>query len=176
MNLLHDVPLGDDAPEKFNVIIEIPRGSSNKYEVDKETGLVKLDRAFSVSMVYPTDYGFAPRTHWHDDDPLDVMVLSTYPLMPNLLVTVRPIGVVRMVDSGDRDEKIVAVPVKDPRWNDYKDIADLPEHFAKEVKHFYEHYKELEDKKVEILGFEGREAALEVVKEAVELYKKKFGK
>ncbi|MEK7516070.1 MAG: inorganic diphosphatase [Patescibacteria group bacterium] len=175
MNLWHDVAIGEGAPESFNAIIEIPRGSQNKYEVDKATGLIKLDRAFSASMAYPTDYGFVPQTYWYDDDPLDVMVLSTFSLQPGMLVVVRPVGVLRMIDGGDRDEKIIAVPVKDPRFSDTKDLSDLPEHFQKEVRHFYERYKELEGKVVEVKEFEGRGAAVAVVKEAMELYQKKFG-
>lgn len=172
MNLWHDLSLGDKAPEEFNVVIEIPRGSSNKYEVDKDTGLIKLDRVFYSPVYYPTDYGFAPQTFWHDGDPLDVMVLTTHPLLPGVIVKVRPIGVVHMVDSGDRDEKIVAVAVKDPRYADIKDISDLPAHWSKEIQNFFEHYKDLEGKKVEINGFEGREAALLTVRESQELYKK----
>lgn len=172
MNLWHDLALGDKVPEEFNVVIEIPRGSSNKYEVDKDSGLIKLDRVFYSPVYYPTDYGFAPQTFWHDGDPLDVMVLTTHPLLPGVVVKVRPIGVIHMVDSGDKDEKVLAVAVKDPRYSDTKDISDLPEHMLKELQHFFEHYKDLEGKKVSINGIEGRAAALKTVEEGVELYKK----
>jgi len=176
MNLWHDLALGDKAPEEFNVVIEIPRGSSNKYEVDKDSGLIKLDRVFYSPFYYPTDYGFAPQTFWHDGDPLDVMVLTTHPLLPGVVVKVRPIGVVHMVDSGDKDEKVIAVAVGDPRYSDTKDVTDLPEHMLKELQHFFEHYKDLEGKKVVINGIEGRAAAVETVKEGMELYATKIKK
>ena len=176
MNLWHDISLGDDAPEKFNAIIEIPRGSSNKYELDKETGLMKLDRVLYSAMFSPMDYGFMPQTYWHDNDPLDVLVMTTYTLVPGILVEVRPVAVVRMIDGGEKDEKIIAVPTKDPRFNGIKDIKDIEEHVLEEVKHYYEHYKDLEKKKVEITAIEGAEAAMEVVKEGMEMYKEKFSK
>ena len=116
MNILN-TPLGKDAPEKFNVIIEIPRGSSNKYEIDKETGLIKLDRVMYSPVYYPLDYGFLPQTHWHDGDAVDALVLTTHPLLPGVLVEAKPIGVLEMVDDGDRDEKVICVAVKDPRFS-----------------------------------------------------------
>ncbi|OGI28681.1 MAG: inorganic pyrophosphatase [Candidatus Moranbacteria bacterium RIFOXYA12_FULL_44_15] len=176
MNLWHDVELGEKAPEQFNVIIEIPKGSKNKYEIDKKTGLIKLDRAMKTSQDYPFDYGFAPQTLWEDGDALDVIVLSTYPLATNILVEVRPVAVMRMIDGGEGDDKIIAVPVKDPRWDDTNDMADLNKHMLKEFKHFFETYKSIEDKKVEITGIEGKEAAFEAVKKGVGLYKEKFSK
>ncbi|MDQ1284562.1 MAG: inorganic pyrophosphatase [Patescibacteria group bacterium] len=174
MNLWHDLELGEKAPEQFNVIIEIPKGSKNKYEIDKKTGLIKLDRAMKTSQDYPFDYGFAPQTLWEDGDALDVIVLSTYPLATNILVEVRPVAVMHMIDGGEGDDKIIAVPVKDPRWEDTKDMADLNKHMLKEFKHFFETYKSIEDKKVEITGIEGKEAALEAVRKSVELYREKF--
>ncbi len=174
-NLWHGVPLGDHAPETFNVIIEIPRGSANKYEVDKETGLIKLDRVLFGSQYYPFDYGFAPRTYWHDNDPLDVMVISTFPLVPGLLLEVRPVGVLRMVDSGDSDDKVLAVPSEDPRYSHYTDITDVGEHRIKEIVNFFETYKELQGKKVTCEGFRGKVDAQKTVEEAVALYAQKFG-
>lgn len=174
MNLWHDVPLGEEAPKEFNTIIEIPRGSTNKYEVDKETGLIKLDRVSFTAQFYPFDYGFAPRTYWHDKDPLDVVVLTTYPLVPGILVKVRPVGVMVMIDSGDSDDKILAVPADDPRFNDVKDINDVNSHTKKEMQHFFETYKLLQKKVVTVKGFENREQAMKKVEEAVTLYKKQF--
>lgn len=171
MNIVN-IPLGDKAPEQFNVIIEIPRGSSNKYELDKETGLIKLDRVMYSPVYYPLDYGFLPQTHWHDGDPLDALVLTTHPLLPGVLVEVRPVGVLEMKDDGDRDEKIVAVAVRDPRMDEYHDIKDIGEHLRKEIAHFYEVYKQLQGKHVEVLAWKGKEDAKKVVKEGVELYKK----
>lgn len=174
MNLWHDVSIGADAPEKFNVIIEIPKGSSNKYELDKETGLIKLDRVLYSPMFSPMDYGFLPQTYWHDGDPLDALVMTTFPLVPGVLVEVRPVAVVRMIDSGEKDEKIIAVPTKDPRFAGIKDISDIEEHILKEIKHYYEHYKDLQGKKVEVSAIEGAEEAKDVVKEGMKMYQEKF--
>lgn len=178
MNLWHDVPLGSDAPNEINVIIEIPKGSANKYEVDKETGLIKLDRANYSSAPYPFDYGFAPQTLWEDGDPLDVIVLTTFPLSPGILVAVRPVAVIDMVDSGESDYKIIAVPVEDKRWDDVQDLVDVNKHSLKEFQHFFETYKALKGKPapVEIKGVYDKAAALEAVKKSVSLYNEKFPK
>ncbi len=176
MNLWHDVPLGEKAPEQFNVIIEIPKGSKNKYEIDKKTGLIKLDRAMKSAQDYPFDYGFAPQTLWDDDDALDVIVLSTNPLMTNILVEVRPVAVMRMIDCGESDDKVIAVPVSDPRWNEVNDLADLNKHSLKEFKHFFETYKSIDGKVVEITQIEGKASAMEAIKRSVELYQTKFAK
>lgn len=176
MNLWKELSFGEKAPEEINVIIEIPKGSKNKYEIDKETGLIQLDRAMKTSQDYPFDYGFVPQTYWDDGDALDVIVLTTYPLFPGILVKVRPVAVMHMIDCGDGDDKIISVPVSDPRWEGVKDLADLNEHSLKEFKHFFETYKAIEDKKVEISGFEGRDKAIEAVRRSMEMYKEKFGK
>lgn len=176
MNLWHDLSLGEKAPDEFRVIIECPKGSKNKYEIDKETGLITLDRAMKTSQDYPFDYGFAPQTLWDDNDPLDVVVLSTYPLHPGILLTVRPVAVMRMVDCGDGDDKIIAVPVKDPRWDEVTDLAHINKHFLKEMQHFFETYKSIENKVVTVSGFEGKEKAIEAVVKSIGLYKDKFGK
>lgn len=171
MNLWHDLELGNEVPEKFNVIIEIPRGSKNKYEIDKETGLIKLDRAMKTAQDYPFDYGFAPQTLWDDDDALDVIVMTTYPLSPGILVRVRPVAVMRMIDGGESDDKVIAVPLDDPRWDNVKDLKDLNEHSIKEIEHFFKTYKQIENKSVEVNGFEGREEAKKAVIRSVEVYK-----
>ncbi|MEK7452765.1 MAG: inorganic diphosphatase [Patescibacteria group bacterium] len=176
MNPWHDVSLGKESPEKFNIIIEIPKGSSNKYEIDKETGLMRLDRVLYSAMFSPMDYGFLPQTYWHDGDPLDVLVMTTYTLLPGILVEVRPVAVVRMIDSGDRDEKIIAVPTGDPRFNGIKDVSDIEEHILAELKHYYEHYKDLQNKKVKITSIDGLLEAKKVILEGVKLYKEKFKK
>ncbi|MSU73868.1 inorganic diphosphatase [Candidatus Kaiserbacteria bacterium] len=178
MNLWHDIPLGDNAPDEFNAIIEIPRGSPNKYEIDKATGLIKLDRVNYSAAPYPFDYGFAPQTLWDDNDPLDVIVLTSYPLHPGILVTVRPVAVMEMIDSGESDYKIIAVPVEDKRWEDVKDLHDLNKHTLKEFQHFFETYKALKGKPapVTIGGIKGHKEAVEAVKHSVKLYKEKFGK
>lgn len=176
MNLWHDIPLGEGAPEEINVIIEIPKGSHNKYEIDKDTGLIKLDRANYSDAAFPFDYGFAPQTLWEDNDPLDVIVLTTYPLHPGILTAVRPVAVMEMIDSGESDYKVIAVPVEDKRWEDVQDLGDINKHSLKEYQHFFETYKSLKGKpvSVEIKGIKDKAAALQAVKKSIELYKQKF--
>lgn len=174
MNLLHDISAGKDAPNEITVIIEINKGSKNKYELDKETGLIKLDRVMKTSQDYPFDYGFVPQTHWHDGDPLDVVLLTTYPLVPGILVEARPLAVIDMIDGGESDAKIVAVPVNDVRFNSFTDIKDINEHTLKEIEHFFLTYKSIEDKVVTISGIRDAKAAREVINEGLALYKKKF--
>lgn len=173
---MHDIEAGKNAPKIINVIIEIGKGSKNKYEIDKETGLIALDRAMHTAQDYPFDYGFVPQTYWHDNDPLDVVVLTTYPLAPGILVKVRPVAVVHMVDDGERDEKIIAVPVKDPRWDDVQDLADVNKHTIKEIEHFFLTYKKLQNKEVEINGIEGAAVAEAAIVEGQAMYKEKFAK
>lgn len=176
MNLLHDISAGENAPEEINVIIEINKGSKNKYELDKETGLIALDRVMHTGQDYPFDYGFIPKTHWHDGDPLDVVLLTTYPLIPGVLVKVRPVAVVDMIDSGEGDAKIIGVPVEDPRFKNIKDLKDVNEHTVKEITHFFETYKQIQKKEVKIDGIRDAKAAKEVVVESLALYKKEFNK
>jgi len=180
MNLWHGVSLGDSAPEELNVIIEIPKGSNNKYEIDKETGLIALDRANYSSAPFPFDYGFTPQTLWEDGDPLDVIVLTTYPLFPGILVRVRPVAVIEMIDSGESDYKVIAVPTEDRRFEHVEDIDDLNPHTLREFKHFFETYKVLKNDEakavpVEIRGIKGKKEAQEAVLKSIELYKKEFG-
>lgn len=177
LSLLHDIASGKNIPEEITVVIEINKGSKNKYELDKETGLIKLDRVMKTSQDYPFDYGFVPQTHWHDGDPLDVVLLTTYPLFPGVLVVARPVGVIDMVDSGDSDAKIIAVPVKDLRFNKIKDLSDVNEHTIKEIKHFFETYKTIEENEhVTIDSIRDAKAAKEVILEGIALYKEKFNK
>ncbi len=176
MNLLHDITPGKNVPGEINVIVEINKGSKNKYELDKETGLIMLDRVMYTSQDYPFDYGFVPQTHWHDGDPLDVVVLTTHPLVPGLLLTARPVGVFDMIDDGESDAKIIAVPVKDPRFKDIKDLRDVNAHTIEEIKHFFETYKQIQKKTVTIPTIRDAKAAMEVITESIELYKKEFNK
>jgi inorganic pyrophosphatase len=178
MNLWHDVSVGKNVPEEFNTIIEIPKGSFNKYEIDKETGLIALDRANYSYAPYPTDYGFAPQTLWEDGDALDVLVLTTFPLNPGILVKVRPVAVIDMVDSGESDYKVIAVPVDDKRWDDVQDLKDVNKHTLKEITHFFETYKALKGKPapVEIKGIMGKKEAQDAVTKSIEIYNKKFSK
>lgn len=177
MNLWHDVPLGENAPNEINVIVEIPKGSANKYEIDKDTGLIKLDRANYSSAAYPVDYGFAPQTLWDDDDALDVMILTTFPLAPGILVQVRPVAVMEMIDGGDSDFKIIGVPVEDKRWDEVQDLEDLNQHALKEYQHFFETYKQLKGKPTEVVvhGYKGRSDAIAAVEKSIKLYAEKFG-
>lgn len=176
MNLWHDVSPGDNVPDKVNVIIEINKGSKNKYEVDKATGLIALDRVAHTAQDFPFDYGFVPRSYWHDSDPLDVIVLTTYPLLPGILVSVRPVAIMNMIDSGEGDDKIISVPVDDPRWDDVKDLGDINPHLLKEIEHFYSTYKKLQDKVVEVTGFADAASAKKAVTEGLALYQEKFPK
>ncbi len=173
-NLWHDIAPGTD--EKINVIIEINKGSKNKYEVDKETGMIALDRVAHTAQDFPFDYGFVPQTLWDDGDPVDVVVLTTYPLMPGILVRVRPVAVMDMIDSGDSDAKIIAVPVDDPRWDNTKDLADINPHTVKEIEHFYSTYKKLQNKVVEVKGFMPKKDAIAAFQKGQKLYKDKFSK
>ncbi len=176
MNLLHDITPGKNVPEELNVIVEINKGSKNKYELDKETGMIMLDRAMYTSQDYPFDYGFVPQTHWHDGDPLDVVLLTTSPLLPGILLAARPVGVLDMIDDGESDAKVIAVPVKDPRFADVKDLSDVNPHTIEEIKHFFETYKQIQKKTVTIPTIRDAKAAKEVILEAVALYKEKFQK
>lgn len=176
MHLWHDVSVGENIPEEITVIIEINKGSRNKYEIDKETGLIKLDRVFYGAAGYPVDYGFVPQTLWDDGDAFDAMVLTSQPLFPGCLLKARPVGVIRMIDGGEGDDKILCVPVKDPRMDQIADIKDVNPHTLKEIQDFLENYKNLEGKKVEITGMDGVEEAKEAVKKGIELYNQKFSK
>lgn len=160
---LCDVPLGKHAPETVNVIIEIPRFSSNKYEYDEAMGAMRLDRVLYSPLFYPWDYGFMPQTKYLDGDPVDALVLITHPTFPGIVVEAQPIGVLEMVDSGLPDEKILCVASKDPRFNNRDSLADLHSHTLDEILHFFEIYKQLEKKNVEINGWHPREAAYEII-------------
>lgn len=174
MNIWHDVDPKRITTEDFLAVIEISKGSKKKYELDKETGLIILDRILYTSTHYPANYGFIPRTYAEDNDPLDVLVLCSEDLEPMSMVRCYPIGVVRMYDGSEVDDKIIAIPFKDPMWNYYTELHDLPPHIADEIKHFFQVYKHLEHK--ETTGFEvhGRSKAIEIIQEAIELYQKTF--
>lgn len=174
MNLWHDIDPG--SPEKMNVIIEIGKGSKNKYEIDKKTGLIALDRAAHTAQDFPFDYGFIPQTLWDDKDPMDVVLLTTFPLVPGILVRARPVAIMNMTDDGDADDKVIAVPVDDPRWNEVKDLRDVNGHTLKEISHFYSTYKQLQNKEVVVAGFKGRADAEKAFARGLELYRTTFSK
>jgi inorganic pyrophosphatase len=171
MNLWHDIDPG--TAEEMNVIIEVPRGSRNKYEIDKKTGLIALDRVLHTAQTYPFDYGFVPQTLWDDGDALDALVLTTEPLHPGILVRMRPVAIMDMVDSGEPDAKLIGVPADDPRWKEVKDLADINPHTLKEIEHFFLTYKQLQKKVVEVKGFTGRADAEAAFARGIELYKNK---
>lgn len=173
MNYWHDIKAG--TAEEVNVIVEIPRGSRNKYEIDKETGLIALDRVLHTAQTYLVDYGFVPQTYWDDGDALDAMVLTTEPLSPGILVRGRPVGIMHMIDAGEPDDKLMLVPTTDPRWKEVKDIGDVNKHTVKEIEHFFSTYKKLQNKVVEVRGFEGAEEAKKAFARGCALYQEKYG-
>ncbi len=168
MNLLHDIPAGTS--EAMNVIVEIPKFSKNKYEIDKETGIIALDRVMHTAQDYPFDYGFVPQTLFDDGDALDVVLLTTYPLAPGILVKARPVAIMEMTDGGERDDKVLAVPVDDPRFNDVKDLADVNKHFIKEMTHFFETYKKVQNKEVSVGAWLDKSAAVAAFDRSREMY------
>jgi len=173
MHPWHDSYIDDTLiATEFPVVIEIPKGSKNKYELDKETGLLRLDRVLYSAVYYPADYGFIPRTYCDDGDPLDVLVLAQEPVYPLTIVEARAIGVMRMRDEKGSDDKIVAVSVNDPAFADYTDKDQLPSHILREVQRFFQDYKVLEHKKVVIEDLLGPAAAVGIIREALELYRK----
>ncbi len=175
MNIWHDINPDRIQPDDFMAVIEIQKGSKNKYELDKETGMLCLDRILYTSTHYPANYGFIPRTYADDGDPLDVLAICSEPILPLSLVRVYPIGMVVMKDGGDMDEKILAIPYKDPMYNEYKDIGELPAHLANEISHFFSVYKGLELKETEILRVTGAKEAMDTIRVCMENYNKKFG-
>lgn len=175
MNIWHDIDAARINTNDFLAVIEIPKGSKTKYELDKQTGMLKLDRILHTSTHYPANYGFIPRTYADDLDPLDVLLLCSEIVTPLTLVRCYPIGIMNMVDNGDNDEKIIAVPYGDPIYNNYKDISELPSHIFEEMKHFFSVYKELEGKKTAVEEVKGAKAAIKVIDACIESYKAKFG-
>ena len=170
----HGASCGSKAPAIVNAMIEIPQGSRTKYEIDKETGLLKLDRVIYSSFHYPVNYGFIPQTLGHDNDPLDILVLCSQSIQSLCLVEATIIGNMQMIDSGERDDKIIAVATKDPSVNHITSINELPKHFISELKNYFEQYKVLENKQVQIEEFQTKEVAYQIIKEAIEFYKQKF--
>jgi len=175
MNLWKDLPVGEGKePEEVFAVIEIPKRCQNKYEYNPEKGIFILDRVLYSPMFYPTNYAFIPRTWSKDEDPLDILVLSEEPIFQGCVVLVRPVALLKMIDSNEIDNKIISVPVKDPRYSEIKDKNDLNQHLLKEIAHFFQRYKELQNKKVEIIGWEDREKALKEIKDSIERFKSKF--
>jgi len=174
MNIWHDFSPERITPERFTAVIEIEKGGKMKYELDKKTGMLILDRVLYTSTHYPASYGFIPRTYAEDDDPLDVLVLCSEPIRPMTLVEVYPIGAINMIDDGSTDTKIIAIPFGDPNYNSYHDIKELPVHLFEEMQHFFKVYKTLEGKKTAKLNRVGRDKAVRAVTEALDRYEKEF--
>lgn len=166
-NPWHDVSYGENAPDVVNGIIEIPKGSRAKYELDKDSGMIKLDRVLYSSVYYPANYGFIPKTYCDDNDPLDILIICQIDIIPMCLVEAKVIGVMRMIDGGEADDKIIAVAAGDPSVNHINDISELPQHFISEMRSFFEDYKKLENKTVIVEEFQDNVVAKEIVKIAI---------
>jgi inorganic pyrophosphatase len=171
----HDVDIGAEAPSVFHAVIEIPKGSKVKYELDKPTGLLRVDRVLYSSVVYPANYGFIPQTFGEDDDPLDVLVLMQEPTVPLSILRVRPIGMMTMVDQGQNDEKIICAHLDDPEYRDYLAIRQIPQHRLRELRRFFEDYKQLERKEVAVHDFFGPVEAVETVRRSMDRYAETYG-
>jgi len=174
-NLWRELPSGPQSPEVVYTIVEIPRGSRNKYEYEEAMGIIKLDRLLYSSLHYPGDYGIIPQTLAEDGDPLDVLIMVTQPTFPGCVVEVRPLGLFRMLDGDQADDKVLAVPASDPLYNEYRELDDVPPHFLKEVAHFFTVYKDLEGVRVKPIGWAPRSEALEAIEHAMAFYRREFG-
>lgn len=175
MNIWHDIDPERINPNDFVSVVEISKGSNMKYELDKKTGMLSLDRVLFTATYYPMNYGFIPRTYGKDNDPLDVLILCSQPIQPMTIVRCYAIGVMEMEDGGMGDEKIIAIPYSDPTYKSYKDVKELPEHIFRELKHFFSVYKDLEGKKTDVKEIGGPAEAVQVIEEAIDYYKEKFG-
>lgn len=175
MNIWHDIGENRISAEDFVAVVEIPKGSKLKYELDKETGMLILDRILYTSTHYPANYGFIPRTYADDLDPLDVLVICSEKVHPLTLVRCYPIGVMKMIDNGRNDEKIIAIPFNDPTFNSYTEISQLPQHIFEEMRHFFSVYKSLEHKETAVDEVQSREKAIEIINKSIASYKLKFG-
>ena len=175
-NIWHAISPKRIGAEDFMCVIEISKGSKKKYELDKETGFIQLDRILHTSTHYPANYGFIPRTYGDDNDPLDVLLLCSEPIEPLVLVRAYPIGVISMIDNGRDDAKIIAIPFGDPTYNQYTDIDQLPKHIFEEMRHFFSVYKNLENKTTAVNEVSGREVAVKIIREAIDSYVENFCK
>ena len=171
MNLWKDLEPGPSVPEVIYAVIEIPKGSRNKYEYDKDMEAFALDRVLYSPFFYPAEYGIIPKTLYDDGDPMDILVLMNQPTFPGCVIETRPIGIMRMIDSGDKDDKILGVPVNDPMFKDVNDIGDIPGHLLDEIAHFFKEYKYLEGKTTEVIGWENAQKAFEAIEHSIKLYK-----
>ena len=175
MNIWHDIPAEEITPTDFSAVIEISKGSRCKYELDKKTGMLRLDRVLYTATHYPANYGFIPRTYADDGDPLDVLVLCSEQIVPMTLVQVYPIGAMRMIDGGKLDDKIIAVPFSDPSYRGITSIDELPPHIFDEIMHFFTVYKQLENKQTAVKELFGKAEAERIIQDAIDCYEKTFG-
>ena len=173
MHAWHTVDIGENCPKEINTVIEVPMGSKIKYELDKESGLIKVDRILFSSVHYPANYGFIPQTYGDDHDPLDILVLGQMPTVPLSILKAKPIGLMKMIDTGELDDKIIAVHLNDPEWSHYESVDDLPAHRLAEIKRFFEDYKVLENKTVEVESFLGKDEAYSSILHAAKMYNEK---
>lgn len=176
MNVWHDIDKNRIKKDNFIGVVEITKGGKNKYELDKDTGMLRLDRVLYTATHYPTNYGFIPKTYAEDNDPLDVLILCEENIIPLTLVECYPIGVLIMNDSGEEDEKIIAIAKTDPYLNNYQDISEIPPHISEEIKHFFEVYKQLEGKLTTVDRMLGRKDAEKIIEKCMKVYKEKFEK
>ncbi len=171
MNLWKEIPSGPSAPEVVYAVVEIPKGSRNKYEYDKDKEAFALDRVLYSPFHYPAEYGIIPQSLWDDGDPMDILVLMDEATFPGCVIETRPIGVMRMIDGGDSDDKVLGVPINDPRYEEIKDIADVAPALLKEIEHFFQDYKKLEGKTTEVLGWYNASEAIKAIEHSMKLYK-----
>jgi inorganic pyrophosphatase len=174
INLWHQLPPGPEVPDKVYCIVEIPKGSRNKFEYSKKAGVIKLDRVLYSPMHYPSDYGLIPQTYAEDGDPLDILVMVNEPTFAGCVIEARPVAIFHMLDRGDPDDKVLAVPATDPIFDDYHDIGDVPKHFLSEIAHFFQTYKQLQGIEVKPQGWESASVAREVILASIQRYKDAF--
>ncbi|MCC7553151.1 MAG: inorganic diphosphatase [Methanobacteriaceae archaeon] len=174
MNLWSDLEPGSNIPDVVTAVIEVPKGSRNKYEYDKDNEAFLLDRVLYSPVIYPADYGFIPKSTYYDGDPMDILVLMEQATFPGCIIEARPIGIMGMIDGGDKDYKILSVPADDPRFEDITEIDHVPKHLLKEIEHFFSIYKNLEGKEVEVLGWKDSKSAKEELISSLEMYKDKY--
>ncbi len=170
MNLWQDIETGPRPPDEIFIVVEVPKGSRNKYEYNKKLEAINLDRVLYSTLHYPGEYGMVPRTFYDDNDPLDALMLMDEPTYPGCVIDAKPIGLLKMLDSGEADDKVLCVPLNDPKYAEFDDLKDVPSHVLKEIAHFFEVYKRLEGKETNILGWEGADVAKERIVYAMDLY------
>ncbi len=173
-HLWHNLSSGPQAPDIIYVVVEVPKGGHNKYEYSKSAGIIKLDRVLYSPVYYPGDYGFVPQSYYGDGDPLDVLVMMDEPTFPGCVIEARPVAMLRLVDKGENDDKILAVPSTDPHYADYNDLEDLPKHFPKSIEHFFITYKHLQGTSVESQGWVGAAEAKRAISNAMQMYRDQF--